>query len=276
MTRPVIAPEVLLEHQADHAHIVLNRPDKLNAIDPPMLRALGEAIAAAEAASTVRAIVLRGSGRTFCAGADLEALTPMLKDRDQYSAFLDAWHSVLAALASCPKPTIAAIHGFALAGGFEIVQACDLVVMADDAQIGDQHANFGLFPAGGSTQRLPRLIGTRRALWLLLSGERIDAAAAERLGLANEVVPADQAIAKASEMAQLLAARSPSNNAAIKHAVAVGADRPLLKALAMERSTVMTQMFSADAQIGIAAFRSRSIPAFGPPPDPGHYEEKTP
>src|SRR4029450_486047 len=98
---------------------------------------------------------------------------------------LDHWHRVLSLVEQCTRPTIAAVHGLALAGGLELTQACDVVVATEDAEFGDQHAKFGLFPGGGSTQRLPRLVGRRAATWVLLSGDPVDASTAPQLGLGD-------------------------------------------------------------------------------------------
>jgi enoyl-CoA hydratase/carnithine racemase len=128
--------------------------------------------------------------------------------------------------------------------------------------LGDQHANFGLFPAGGSTQRLPRLVAPRVAKWMLMSGEAIDAQTALQLGLANRVVDDALIFSEAHDMATTLAAKSRTDNAAIKAAVYLGADRPLAEAIIAERPVALDQMASDDVQTGIAAFRSRTDPVF--------------
>ncbi len=155
------------------------------------------------------------------------------------------------------------MHGFALAGGFELVQVCDLLVLAESATIGDQHANFGLFPGGGSTQRLPRIVPKRIANWLLLNGEGIDAATALSIGLANRVVPDDEMVNAAEEMALVLAERSMPGSRAIKTSIRTGAGLPLDEALDVERALAVEHMASADAQHGLTAFQERRTPDFG-------------
>jgi enoyl-CoA hydratase len=128
--------------------------------------------------------------------------------------------------------------------------------------LGDQHANFGLFPAGGSTQRLSRLVAPRVAKWLLMTGEAIDAATALALGLANRVVDDDDVFDEARRMAETLSRKSRAGNAAIKAAVHVGAGRPLTDAIAAERRLAVDHMASEDARTGFNAFRSRTTPVF--------------
>jgi enoyl-CoA hydratase/carnithine racemase len=253
---------VALDVEGRVAILTINRPDKLNAIDSSVLTGVRTALSGIEDSQSIGAVVLRGAGRAFSAGGDLEEVSALVRDKVRFSAFLDNWHESLLRLQNTPLPTVAAVHGFAFAGGFEVTQACDFVVMARHAVLGDQHANFGLFPAGGSTQRLPRMIAPRAAKWMLMSGEAIDSATALGLGLANRVVDDSDVFAEARRMALTLSSKSRSDNAAIKAAVHLGADRPLTEAIAAERHYALDQMASADAQTGFAAFRSRTEPVF--------------
>lgn len=255
--------KVLAERDGPVLNVTLNRPDKLNALDWECLDLLERHIVAADEDQEVRAVVISGRGRGFCAGADLALVQGIAADRDAFDGFLRRWHEVFGAIERCGKTTIAAVTGFALAGGFELTQVCDLVVLGAGARLGDQHANFGLFPGGGSTQRLPRLIGRRAATWMLLSGDPIDAPTAMALGLANRVVPDDEVLAVAEEMAFTLAERSVANARAIKTALREGRDLPLPEALDVERALAVEHMASGDAQIGLAAFSSRTSPDFG-------------
>lgn len=256
------AEKIRLDVDGAVAEIVLNRPDKLNAIDLECLELLSEHIRTVDADADIRAVVIRGEGRAFCAGADLSFLGDKVNDPRVFGGFLEVWHRVYAQIADASTPTIAAVHGLALAGGFELLEVCDLAVLADDARIGDQHARYGLFPGGGSTQRLPRLIGERRAKWLLLSGEWMDPADALAFGLVNDVTPADQVVERARELATLLSKRSPLASAAIKQAVHLGAATDLRTALEIERKFAVEHMQSEDVQIGMQAFRDRTEPTF--------------
>jgi enoyl-CoA hydratase/carnithine racemase len=245
------------------AFVTLNRPGKLNAIDLDTLDLLERHIAFALSDQAVAAIVISGTGRCFCAGADLEVVARAIEaGSEEFDAFLRRWHEVFSAIEVAAKPTIAAVHGIAMAGGFELSQVCDFVVISDDAVLADQHANFGLFPGGGSTQRLPRLIAKRPALWMLYTGEPVPLEDARAFGLVNRIVPAEHVQAVATEMAHVLAERSSNATAAIKAAVQQGASLDLGEALVLERRFAVTHMTSQDAAVGLAAFRSRSRPDF--------------
>ncbi len=246
------------------AVVSLNRPDKLNAINDDVLRGLVSTFDAIESDPQVRSVVVRGEGRAFSAGADLSMVSGIVADPVAFSAFLDRWHAAYARVADTPLPVIAAVRGVAMAGGFELMQVCDLVVVADDARVGDQHANFGLFPGGGSTQRLPRQTTLRNATWMLLSGEAIDGPTAVQWGLANRSVPADQVDGEAMKMAALLAEKSASATASMKEALRLGDGQSVPDALDQERAIALRQMASPDAAIGFDAFRSRATPVFGP------------
>jgi enoyl-CoA hydratase len=186
----------------------------------------------------------------------------LMLEAEGIERFTERWHRTYDAIETCRKPTIAAVHGIAVAGGFELLQVTDFAVIADDARLADYHARYGLVPGGGSTQRLPRLIGERRAKWLLMSGEWISPAEALESGLANEVVPAERVLERAHAMAELLASRSPLLNAMIKRTVRLGMRVDLATALALERPAVVAHMGSEDARIGIDAFRTRDTPKF--------------
>jgi enoyl-CoA hydratase/carnithine racemase len=254
---------VLAERDGPVLTVTLNRPDKLNALDADCLDLLEEHFTAADRDPDVRAVVLTGHGRGFCAGADLAVVAGIAADRSAFDSFLRRWHTVFGAIERCGKPTIAAVTGFALAGGFELTQVCDLVVMGASARLGDQHANFGLFPGGGSTQRLPRLVGRRVATWMLLSGDPVDAPTARAFGLANRVVPDDAVLPTARDMALHLAERSTAASRAIKQSLRDGIHLPLGDALDVERAIAVNHMASPDAAAGLAAFAERTQPDFG-------------
>jgi len=255
--QPVQDAKVSYRRQGAVAYITLNRPEKLNALDVECLDLLETHIATAAADNQVAAVIVSGNGRCFCAGADLQVVSNAL-EAGTFDAFLARWHEVFGALEASPKPTIAAVHGFAMAGGFELTQVCDVVVIGQSAVLADQHANFGLFPGGGSTQRLPRLIPKRKALWMLYTGEPIELSEALAVGLVNRVVRDEDVIATATEMADVLAGRSSAATAAIKDAVRSGASMELDGALLVERSIAVAHMNSRDAAHGLAAFKSRS------------------
>ncbi len=256
-----MSEKVLLERRDSIAHIVLNRPEKLNALDPESIATLEAYAREIEDDRSIRVVVIRGEGRAFCAGGDIGAADQGRESENVVRRSVN-WHRAFDAIEALRVPVIAAIHGYALAGGLELVMVCDFAVAAEDAQLGDQHARFALFPGGGATQRLPRLIGERRAKWLLMSGDWLTAAQACDFGLVNEVVPADQLLARADEMARLLASRSPLLNSAIKETVRLGLRSDLPTALAQERPRAVNYMASEDVRIGFEAFANRTTPVF--------------
>ena len=197
-------PILLREDTSWGVRLTLNRPAKLNAISAELRDALTAAIGEATADERVRVIAIAGAGRAFCSGYDLsEAAPPTAWD----------WRDVLArdveatlAIWSCPKPVIAQVHGYALAGGLELAMACDLIVAAEGSQLGEPEIRFGSAPV---TLIMPFLIGQKRTRELLLTGDLIDAVEAERIGLINRVVPADGLAAAVDELADKLARVPP-------------------------------------------------------------------
>jgi len=145
------------------ARITLNRPDRLNAISPELLRDLDRACAAVEGDPGARVVTLTAAGRAFCAGADLRAVRELSPDPERWGTFMGFWHRVFDRIEALRVPVIAGVHGLALAGGLELVLVADLVVADEAARLGDQHANFGLVAGGGGSQRLPRLVGASSA-----------------------------------------------------------------------------------------------------------------
>ena len=240
------------------AHIVLDRPAQFNAISPELLHDLDAACATIEADADVRAVALTGAGRVFCAGADLRVVEDISPDPDGWRAFMDLWHRVFDRIERLPPPVIAGVHGLALAGGLELILVCDLVVADEAARLGDQHANFGLVAGGGGSQRLPRLIGARRAKELMLLGGWLDARQARDWGLVNRVVPTGTVEAATLALARDLAEKSGAASRTVKLLVDRGLDVDVRTGLALEKRTVAEHMRTDDAAAGLRAFRERS------------------
>jgi enoyl-CoA hydratase/carnithine racemase len=239
--------------------IRLNRPDRLNALGVDMVDDLLNAIADA-VAGRARVILIRGTGRAFCAGADLKERRTM--DEPARVKHNRAINAAVDALGAAPMPTICVINGLAMGGGCEIALACDLRYAAEDAQIGLTEARIGAIPGAGGTQRMPRVIGAPRALELMLTGEPVSGKRAEEIGLVHAAVPADKLDAHVARIASLIASRSPHGEQTIKRLVHRGIEVTLAEGLAQERAALQYILTSADYAEGLAAFAEKRAPRF--------------
>jgi len=242
--------------------ITLNRPDALNAITPAVVSGINAALDKAQQ-SDVRAVVLTGTGRAFCAGADLKFVRDEAgKDETALSRFLDTVLLVMSRLERFPMPVIAALNGLTLAGGLELTLCCDLVVAARSARLGDAHANYGLLPGGGSSVRLPRKIGPTRAKYLLYTGEFVPAEQLLAAGLVNEVVDDDMVIAATETLVAKLVNKSPLVLRRMKALVDDGLEQPSAIALRQELLASEVHAHSHDLKEGLAAFEEKREPCF--------------
>ena len=254
---------IILEKKGGVARIILNRPEALNAISPQLISEIGIAADDAEKDESIKAIVIAAKGRAFSAGADLKAINEVLGSTQEMEKKLAAWRKTFKTLEGSSKPVICAVQGLALAGGLELVNACDIVIASEDARLGDQHVNFGLIPGGGNTQLLPRIIGPRKAKELLLTGDWLSAREAERIGLVNKVVPADKLEEAVNEMVDKVTKnKSPLAAKRIKDLVNKGMQVDLYSALELEGQTILNHFRSEDVAEGIAAFAERRTPVF--------------
>ena len=244
------------------ARVVLNRPAQLNAISPALLEDLDRVCAAIEGDRSLRVATLTAAGRVFCAGADLTAVRELVPDAARWGAFMGLWHRVFDRIEALPVPVVAGVHGLALAGGLELILVADLVVLDAAARLGDQHANFGLIAGGGGSQRLPRLVGARRAKELMLLGGWLDAEQASAWGLVNRVVPAGGVAAAVDELARALADKSGPASRTVKRLVDDGLRLGLAEGLALERRLAGEHMRGADAAEGLRAFAEKRTPVF--------------
>ena len=256
--------ETLLLERADRvATLTLNRPQALNALSPQMVEEFHSALEEVEGDASLRALVVRGAGRAFCAGADLTFFETAFDDRPALSAYLTRFNEALHRLEALPLPTIAVVHGFALAGGLEVLLACDLALAAEDARLGDQHINFALMPGGGSTQRLPRRIGMQRALELMLTGRWLSGREAAEWGLVLRAAPPDRLEAEVGALLAALRDKSREALGWIKGAALKGRDLPLREGTAYERwAFVEYCTTSAHPREGLRAFREKRQPKF--------------
>jgi enoyl-CoA hydratase len=241
--------------------VTLDRPTVRNAINAAMREDLPRAIRAADANPDVRAIVIRGAGpKAFCAGADIREFTPpssltASRQAKQSNRWLDA-------LALVGKPTIAAIHGYCLGGGLEIALACDIRIAADDAIIALPEVTLGIIPGAGGTQRLPRAIGLGPALRLMLTGERIDAQEAYRIGLVSKVVKAADLDLTWGKLGEQLSEAAPRALAYTKEAARRGAEMSLEDGLRLEADLSTLIQGTRDRIEGASAFRERRKPVY--------------
>ena len=245
------------------ATITLNRPDALNALSPQMASELGHAAAAVAADESVKALVVRGAGRGFCAGADLLFFDRVFDDLALLPPYVSDLNDAFLALEALPVPTIALVHGYALAGGMELMMACDLAIVAEDARIGDQHANFGLIPGGGSSQRLPRRVGLPRAMELFTTGRWLSGAEAADWGLALRAAPAASLDAELETLLSALRPKSRAGLARMKSLARASQHLPLRDGIALESAT-FTHHFatSPHPRAGIQAFKEKRQPEF--------------
>ncbi len=229
----------MLVQEADGiGRITLNRPEAMNAITTELATALRDALADLGARS--RVIVIAGAGSNFCAGGDFKALAAIRDDADAMRELFETFHAACALIAELPVPVIAAVEGVAMAGGFELMLASDIALVREDARIGDNHSNIAMVPGGGSTQRLPRLVGRQRALGLILTGDHLTGAQAAEWGLAYRAVGAlEPAVSK---LAERLAAKDPVALRRTKAVVQAGLERPLTDAINLELEAVMEHL----------------------------------
>lgn len=192
--------------EAGIAEVTLNRPERLNAINDALLGDLAAALEAANADEAVAVILLSGAGRAFCAGDDLKEFDSQARGPAEARAYLERIQDITRLLVLGDKIVVGAVHGWAVGGGFEWLLDCDLAVMAEGTRCFFPEAQLGLFVTGGASHLLPRLVGLPKAKELVLLGEKVDASQALALGLANWVVPEDECLAKAREIAKRLAA----------------------------------------------------------------------
>ncbi len=253
--------EVVLKRIDGHvATLTINRPDKLNALNIETRGRIVQELDELATNDDVRVVVITGAGdKAFVAGADIsefEGKSPV----DQHRVMTDS--SVFVAVDRFPKPIIAAINGFCLGGGCELAMACDIRIASEGAKLGQPEINLGLLPGGGGTQRLPRLVGMGAALKLLYTGDFIRADEAHRIGLVDEVVPAGDVAARAKELAETIAAKSPVALRLIKQAVRTSLRTPLDEGLSQEVSLFALAFASEDMKEGVEAFLNKRKPNF--------------
>ncbi|MEB3774314.1 MAG: 3-hydroxyacyl-CoA dehydrogenase/enoyl-CoA hydratase family protein [Desulfurococcales archaeon] len=251
---------ILVRIEKPIAWVILNRPKKLNALSPKLLKELGEVLDELEENSDVRVIILKGAGRAFSAGADVTAfagVTPV-----DILKFSRRFQELTLKMQFLTKPIIVAIHGYALGGGLEIAMSGDIRIASEDAMLGQPEINLGFIPGAGGTQRLPRLVGRSRAKEMIFTGDMIPAAEAYRIGLVDRVVPPERLEQEARALALKLAEKPPIALAAAKYAVEVGMESSIWSGLNLEASLFALLFSTEDVIEGVTAFLEKRKPKF--------------
>lgn len=256
--------EIIYERRGGAGWIRLNRPKAMNTLSPSLVDAFNAALDQILADGETKAAVITGTGRAFCAGADLRLLGELPEDeRPRRTAeFLERVLQLMLRLERFQKPVIGAVNGVSTGGGTELLLCCDLAIAAQGARIGDGHANFGLLPGGGASVRLPRKIGVTRAKYLLFTGELLSAQECLAYGLLNEVAPDDQLEAAVDRLVGKLSSKSPLACRRTKMLVDDGLEQPKDTALRLELLAGGLHAHSYDMQEGVAAFNAKRTPRF--------------
>lgn len=236
--------------------ITLNRPEKLNAMTPTLLRELRDAFVEADQDPTVRVVVLTGAGRGFCAGADLTAASEAIMAGEfSYEVNLNAtYNPLILTMQGLQKPIIAVINGVAAGAGMSLALACDIRIAAESASFLQAFVKIGLVPDSGSTWLLPRIIGLTKALELMLTGQRVGTPEALAMGMINHVVPDSELSDRVRQMAQMFASAPTKTIGLIKQAVNFASTSTLEEALRCEARLQDVAGKTADHQEGVAAF----------------------
>jgi len=262
--------KLLIERDGDVTLFTLNRPEVHNNVDADLAVELAEGIMAFSDDDAAKVLVVTGAGgETFCAGANLKGMNELFEHPYTYTAGPMGF-----ALLDPGKPTIAAVNGWCLAGGVELACWCDFRIVAENARIGLFNKRWGVPLADGGTQRLARIVGMGNALWMIETGIEIDAQRARLIGLAQEVVPAGQALDRAMELACHIASYPQGGIRADRQAAVTGFGLPLAEALQVEVETCHPPVRAAEAAAGMASFAAGSRPEPPRPRDAAPVQER--
>jgi len=253
---------IRFEVEADGiALLTINRPEKLNALDSATVLELADAVARARSEEAVRALMITGAGeKAFVAGADIQQLARLTPIEAQ--SYAERGQRVFREIEMLPKPTLAAVNGYALGGGLELAMSCAVRVASENARLGQPEVKLGLLPGYGGTQRLPRLVGRGRALEMLLSGDPVTAAEAHRMGLVNHVAPQAELLEFSRQWLRKVLANAPLALGLAMQAVDVGLDAGLDQGLRFEAAAFALAAATEDKREGTRAFLEKRAPAF--------------
>ena len=251
---------ILVEKKNGVATITMNRPQVLNALDIETIEELTNAVQELEQDTTIHVAVLTGTDKAFIAGADIKQMQHMTSL--QAKQFATLGHRLLQHIEDSRLPYIAAVNGYALGGGCEVMMACDIILASTTAKIGQPEINLGIHPGFGGTQRLPRLVGATKAKELLLTGDPIDAPEALRIGLVNKVIEPEKLGEETERLAQKIATKSGIQTHCIKTLVNTGVNIDLPSACTLEISMFSSGFSTEDQKEGMAAFLEKRKPRF--------------
>jgi len=250
---------VLVERPAEGVALVrINRPEVRNALNMEVRRLLAKHVTAVAEEEAVRCIVITGNEKAFAAGADIKEMANAGTIDMLRRGTLKLWSTI----ASCPKPVIAAVNGFALGGGCELAMTCDIIIAGESARFGQPEIKIGIIPGGGGTQRLARAVGKYKAMRYVLTGDMFDARVAHDMGLVSELVPDAEVEKRAVEMAKQIAELPPLAVEQAKEVVLRGMDASLETGLALEAKAIQLLFSSEDQKEGMAAFIEKRKPRF--------------
>ncbi|MGF6861417.1 enoyl-CoA hydratase [Rhodobacteraceae bacterium MBR-64] len=252
---------ILLDVENAIATITINRPEALNALDVPTIRAMHGILDKVETDPEVRVLVFTGAGRAFIAGGDISDLNSR-QGLAHYQEFAEEIHNLFRRIETFDKPTIGAVNGFALGGGTELLLALDIRILSDKAKLGLPEITLGLFPGAGGTQRIIRQLPLCRAKEIMFTGDMLTPEEAVAVGLANRVVPHDSLMDSARETAAKIAHKSPLVLKLLKRTLVDGGDMPLSAALRHEQAMIGLVLDSADAHEGCSAFLEKREATF--------------
>jgi enoyl-CoA hydratase len=252
--------QLLYEEKGPVAIITFNREEKLNAMNTAIVKRLIELLTHVDQAEHIRSVILTGKGKAFVAGADIEEYSN--QTAIEFANYQKRSRNMFEGIENNRKPVIAAVNGYALGGGFELVLSCDLVIASSKAKMGLPEIHLGLLPGGGGTQKLARIIGRNWAKEMLFTGKRLSAEEALNLRIVNKVVEPEELLDQALELANELAEKSPFALSEMKGLVNQGIESPLDIALTLECTSLANLFHTEDAHEGINAFMEKRKPSF--------------